>query len=732
MKVLTLPKGDFFSKITALLYYLFAFFLLWEWLVPLDIYTDTGSTWIFVLFIALNFLLSYLRVTWMITIPLQLGFLAIALEQLFYKEMPLFEGFRSFAREFVYNAGLIPASSWMEMTSPFRTFLFFVLLWLLVYLLNYWIIVQKRILFFFVTTLIYVTILDTFTEYDASSAVIRIVIAGFFLLGMLNFDRLKGMEQLTVKKYTRLKWTMLLLIFVAVSIVSGMASPKAAPQWQDPVPFLTAYGSLDEAINGSGMKKIGYGTNDESLGGAFMQDDTPVLTAAANRRHYWRVETKDVYSGKGWTTSQREKELQSMEKDSIGLTWSEEGTKRESLTARVDIARQYKYSHVIYPLGLIEYVSDEAKGLLVNVNTEQITPFGVPEGERIDSYEVKYNYPSYDIPLLKEVKSTENVPQDIMNRYTQLPEMPQRVLDLARELTANEENLYDKAKAIERHLNGSDFSYNTQEVGVPSEDQDYVDQFLFETMQGYCDNFSTSMTVLLRASGIPARWVKGYTEGDYKGMDTEGSGRIYEVTNNNAHSWVEVYFPGAGWVPFEPTKGFTNPYSFTENTESSTQQQPVPETQQKQPKPEKPEDAQALEQPKQSKQTFDWSKFSIGSTGFYAVIGGVLLLAAVLYLTRKKWLTFIMLARFKNRSDDEVFFSAYPALLKQLERFGLKRQDGETLREFAKSVDYSLSSHDMLHITKGYEKALYKRDDAKAEWDKIAELWENLIKRTSS
>ncbi|AZB44725.1 DUF4129 domain-containing protein [Bacillus sp. FJAT-42376] len=727
-----MPRGDFFSKAAALLYYLFAFFLLWEWLVPLDIYTDTGSTRIFVLFIALNFVLTYLRVSWLISLPLQFIYLMIALEQLFYKGQPLMEGFRNFAGEFVYNVGLIPASSWMEMTSPFRTFLFFVLLWLLVYLLHYWIIVQKRILFFFVMTLIYVTILDTFTEYDASFAVIRIVIAGFFLLGMLNFDRLKGTEQLKVKKYTRLKWTMMLCIFVAASILAGVAAPKAAPQWEDPVPFLTAYGSLDEALNGSGMKKIGYGTNDESLGGAFMQDDTPVLTASAERRHYWRVETKDVYSGKGWTASQNETQLTLAEKDGIRIRWSEEGTKTEKLKAEIKIANEYRYNHVIYPLGLTEYVSDEAKGLLVNLNTEQITPSGLSSGEKIKSYEVRYDYPSYDIPFLQGIKGTENVPDDMMARYTQLPDMPQRVLDLSKQLTSMDDNLYDKAKAIERHLNGPDFTYNTQEVGIPAKDQDYVDQFLFETKQGYCDNFSTSMTVLLRASGIPARWVKGYTEGNYKGADTEGSGRIYEVTNNNAHSWVEVYFPGAGWVPFEPTKSFTNPYNFTRESETNAQQTPVPLPKPEEPKPEKPETAPVQEKSGPSKQTFDWSQISIGSTGFYILIGAAVLMAGFLYVTRKKWITLIMLLKYKNRRDDEVFFAAYPALLKQLERFGFKRKEGETLREFAKSVDNSLQSHDMLHITSSYEKALYKRDDALAEWDKVAELWKNLIKRTSS
>ncbi|MGD6818232.1 transglutaminase TgpA family protein [Metabacillus sp. 113a] len=731
MKIFDAPKGDFLSNAAALLYYVFAFFLLWEWLAPLNVYTDTASTGIFVSFIALNFILTYLRVNWLISLVLQLVFVFIALGRLFYEGQPMLEGFRSFAEEFVYNISLIPASSWMEMTSAFRTFLFFVLLSLLVYLLHYWIIVQKRILFFFVMTLVYVTILDTFTEYDAALPVIRIVIAGFFLLGMLNFDRLTGVEKLKVKRYTRLKWTVTLLVFVAASIFAGVAAPKAAPQWEDPVPFLTAYGPL-EGLNGSGMKKIGYGTNDQSLGGAFVQDDTPVFTAEAMKRHYWRVETKDVYTGKGWETSQQENELEMTEKNDIGISWYEDGTETEFLSAAVKIEGDYKYNHVIYPLGFSEYFSEEAEGLLINMNNERITPSGIPQGEKVTEYEMNYEYPSYDIDSLSSIKGTEEVSPDMLARYTQLPEIPDRVRELSRSLTEDYDNLYDKTKAIEEYLTGPDFTYNTQDVGVPGENQDYVDQFLFETMQGYCDNFSTSMTVLLRASGIPARWVKGYTEGEYQNTSSETSARTYQVTNNNAHSWVEVYFPGAGWVTFEPTQGFTNPYSFTRNTETETPEEPAPETPEEQPEqPERPDQQPEQEEAASSKQTFNWN-FSIGSPGFYTVVALTLFIAAVIYFTRRKWMMLLVLAKYKNRRDEEAFFSAYPALLKQLHRIGYERKEGQTLREFAKTVDYTFSSRDMLHLTNSYEKALYKRDDAKAEWNKVAELWENLIKRTSS
>ena len=65
------------------------------------------------------------------------------------------------------------------------------------------------------------------------------------------------------------------------------------------------------------------------------------------------------------------------------------------------------------------------------------------------------------------------------------------------------------------------------------------------------------MVAMTRSLGIPARWVKGYTEGTFS-KQVDKDYQLFEVTNDNAHSWVEVFFPGVGWVPFEPTVGFSN------------------------------------------------------------------------------------------------------------------------------------------------------------------------------
>ena len=100
--------------------------------------------------------------------------------------------------------------------------------------------------------------------------------------------------------------------------------------------------------------------------------------------------------------------------------------------------------------------------------------------------------------------------------YTQLPEnLPARIRQLARSITEDQSTIFEQVTAIENHLKNSiEFRYSKTDAVYPAEEQDYVDQFLFESKVGYCDNFSTAMVVLLRTLDIPARWVKGFSPGD--------------------------------------------------------------------------------------------------------------------------------------------------------------------------------------------------------------------------
>ena len=135
----------------------------------------------------------------------------------------------------------------------------------------------------------------------------------------------------------------------------------------------------------------------------------------------------------------------------------------------------------------------------------------------------------------------------ITDHYLQLPaSLPERVRILAESLTASAANPLDKALRIENYLRGPDFTYS-QEIEAPPADADGVDWFLFENRAGYSDYFGSSMTIMLRSVGVPARMAAGYAPGE---LNLDGQ-RV--IRDSDSHGWVQAYFPGYGWIDFEPT-----------------------------------------------------------------------------------------------------------------------------------------------------------------------------------
>lgn len=164
-----------------------------------------------------------------------------------------------------------------------------------------------------------------------------------------------------------------------------------------------------------------------------------------------------------------------------------------------------------------------------------------------DSYQVVSAVSEASIEELRAAGN--NYPPQVRDRYLQLPAtLPDRVRELARQIVAdaNATTPYDQASALEAWLRAN-ITYNDQIAG-PVSTQDGVDYVLFEARAGYCDYYASAMAVMARTLGIPARIATGYTQGS---LDAERG--VYQVFQFNAHTWVEVYFPGYGWVEFEPT-----------------------------------------------------------------------------------------------------------------------------------------------------------------------------------
>ena len=449
-----------------------------------------------------------------------------------------------------------------------------------------------------------------------------------------------------------------------------------------------------------------YGTDDSALGGPFIGDDRVVFAAEADARHYWRIETKDIYTGKGWITEPgTTMPVSFLPEQPVPMQPFESGVTTEQRTSRV--IPQIGYPHIVYPLGVKQVNASANLNTLefsLNPATEKIMSVTDGTAGSIGPYSVTFDSPVCSVEQLQAATPgaiDEN--SQFISKYTQLPVgLPTRIGELAAEITKGKTTLLDQARAIEKYFRSNDFVYDQTRVAVPEEDEDYVDQFLFETQRGYCDNFSTSMVVMLRTIGIPSRWVKGYTEGEY--IDTiDGGRRIYEVTNNNAHSWVEAFFPGVGWVPFEPTQGFSNNVQFEYDTPTDTQTQ-EDEKEEEDITPVSPQQPEIPEDPANSDQSDSSFADTMKNAGAFLktnlkkIMLTLFVLAAfvaVLYKTRAKWLPNFYILLYKYKKQNKHLEKAYMALLNQLERYGLKREHGQTLREYANYVDQFFSSKEM-------------------------------------
>jgi transglutaminase-like putative cysteine protease len=253
----------------------------------------------------------------------------------------------------------------------------------------------------------------------------------------------------------------------------------------------------------------------------------------ASPRRYWRGATYDTYTGQGWSNGPLESRSTPANQPLLP-----EALPGNELTQHYELLR-------------------EGKGQIYAANAplridQSVTSLWRAAGDLSELRGTASRYTAVSQPpepTVAELRAADPaLPPDITTRYLALPgSVPQRVLDLAASIAGGTETRYDGANAIESYLRA--YTY-TLDLPAPPTNRDLVDYFLFEQQEGYCDYYASAMVVMARAVGIPARLASGYAQGTY---DPE-AGR-WVVTEQDSHSWVEVYFAGIGWVEFEPTAG---------------------------------------------------------------------------------------------------------------------------------------------------------------------------------
>lgn len=280
----------------------------------------------------------------------------------------------------------------------------------------------------------------------------------------------------------------------------------------------------------------------------------PAADLPAAPARYWRSETLDAYTGQGWASSPAESRTVA-----AGQPLDREPSPGFELLQTFDpVAPNVPYLYAANaPLQVDQPVEAWWRGPGDLARLEKAAEGGAGR------YTVVSRPPQPTVDALRA--APPDLPPDLAERYLSLPEsVPERVLDLAQAVTVDAGTDYDKSRAIEVFLRT--YTY-TLDLPDPPANRDVVDYFLFDQQEGYCDYYASAMVVMARAVGVPARFATGYAQGTYD----HDAGR-WVVTEEDGHSWAEVYFEGIGWVEFEPTAGLPGLYR-----PAGGQVQPVPD-----------------------------------------------------------------------------------------------------------------------------------------------------------
>jgi transglutaminase-like putative cysteine protease len=291
------------------------------------------------------------------------------------------------------------------------------------------------------------------------------------------------------------------------------------------------------------------------LGGRRNVGSNLVFTVAAPAGRYWRAVVFDTFDGRQWLNTAQDEMKFDANASLPAASWN----LRTPITQTIKLYEPT--GNVIFGAPDIRQVNlpvstlVRSKGVSAAATTD--TNQSAAQADELtfvrsrqpldvgDHYTVVSQYTEVTEKALESAGT--DYPADIQKIYTQLPEnYSPKVKQAARELTNGFTTVYDKAKAVESYLR-SNIPYSDT-IEAPPATVDPVEYFLFDIKKGYCDYYATAMAVMLRSLGIPARTASGYAEGNYD----EDTG-VYAVSEQDAHTWVEVYFPSYGWIEFEPT-----------------------------------------------------------------------------------------------------------------------------------------------------------------------------------
>jgi transglutaminase superfamily protein/transglutaminase TgpA-like protein len=289
--------------------------------------------------------------------------------------------------------------------------------------------------------------------------------------------------------------------------------------------------------------------------GAQLSVDHPAVDlfkVETNDPQYWQLATLDQFDGESWRSSDPDGTKGGIEAGQIvhvspPVTPPPDSQTRSTYTFTI-LSSNMGHAlpvpeQIIPPTHLIDVPGDLGGDLTFDPYLDQtFVGGGLDEG---DEYTIRSRIA---VPTAGELDQVHNLPSVQYGRWTELPEdLDPRFEQIAQGWTADATSAYDKVLAIQRHFHSDGFTYST-DVDV-ADDAGALLTFLTQTKTGFCQQYASAMAVLVRELGLPARIAVGYQAGT---LQDDGT---YLVQSTDAHAWVEVFFEGYGWLPFEPTPG---------------------------------------------------------------------------------------------------------------------------------------------------------------------------------
>ena len=327
------------------------------------------------------------------------------------------------------------------------------------------------------------------------------------------------------------------------------------------------------SLSATGYQPLGV----SQLGGPANPEDTPVMQVRTSGRTLLRGTIKNEYDGHAWADSTSGRRYLYVNPRFYALRRDLFDQKRPSDAIRAQLPTGETITVLMR--------ADAASTLYLTqrfsaLSGHEIVPYFSPASEVFgtrslafgDSYTFTGLRLSGDTPGIREAvlaaaHHSDAYADTVRADYLALPDgVETGVYALAGQITQDAQTDFDRAAALCAYLRSA-YPY-TLAQNVPPAGRDFVSWFLLDERQGYCTSFATAMAVMARMVGLPARYIEGYAA-------VPDSDSVARVTQQQAHAWVEIYFSGFGWLPFDPTPG-TNDAGGTLPSDDPEDDSPTP------------------------------------------------------------------------------------------------------------------------------------------------------------